>query len=82
MYLDKNNLYGSILCQDLLQRVDIKWLDPAKINIDKYDDGSLKGCILEVDPEYPKELNELYNDYPLALDELEIKRDIVCLIIK
>ena len=29
---------------------------------------SSKGCVLEVDLEYPKELPELHNDYPLAPD--------------
>ena len=30
---------------------------------------------LEVDPEFPKELRELHNDYPLAPDEIKIKRE-------
>ena len=29
----------------------------------------MKGCVLEVDLEYPKELRELHNDYPLAPDD-------------
>ena len=37
---------------------------------------SSKVCVLEVDLEYPKELRELHNDYPLAADEIEIKREI------
>ena len=36
-----------------------------------------KGCVLEVDLEYPKELRELHNDYPLALDKIEIKREML-----
>ena len=32
----------------------------------------MRGCILEVNLEYPKELHELNNDYPLASDKLEI----------
>ena len=35
-----------------------------------------KVCVLEIDLEYPKELCELHNDYPLAPDEIEIKREI------
>ena len=34
-------------------------------------------CFLEVDLEYPKELRELHNDYPLAPDKIEIKREIL-----
>ena len=30
---------------------------------------------MEVDLEYPKELHKLNNDYPLASDKLEIKRE-------
>ena len=33
----------------------------------------MRACLLEVDLE---ELHELYNDYPLALDKLEFKREI------
>ena len=40
--------------------------------------GYAKRCVLEVDPEYPKELQELQNDYPLAPDKIEIKREICC----
>ena len=43
----------------------------------KYTNNSSKGCVLEVDLEYPKELRELHNDYPLAPDKLEIKREIL-----
>ena len=49
-------------------------MDPAKFNLDKYDDDSLRGCVLEVGLEYSKELHELHNDYPLAPDKLKIER--------
>ena len=32
---------------------------------------------LEVDLEYPKELHQLYNDYPLAPDKIEIKEEML-----
>ena len=35
------------------------------------------GCALKVDIEYLKELGELHNDYPLAPDEIEIKREML-----
>ena len=39
------------------------------------------GCILEVDLEYPAELHELHNDYPLAPEKLEISHNICQIII-
>ena len=38
---------------------------------------SAKSCVLKVDLEYPKELHELHNDYPLAPDKIEIKREML-----
>ena len=54
-----------------------KWIDPKEFDLNKYTSNSSKGCILEVDLEYPKELRELYSDYPLAPDKIEIKREML-----
>ena len=43
-----------------------KWIDPKEFDPNKYTGNSSKGCVLEVDLEYPKELHELHNDYHLA----------------
>ena len=43
--------------------------------MNKYISNSSKGCVLDVDLEYPKELRELHNDYPLAPDKIEINRE-------
>ena len=72
--MDKNNLYGYAMSKFLLTGA-FKRLDFAKFNLDKCDNDSLRGCVLEVDLEYPKELQELYNGYPLAPDKLEIKKE-------
>ena len=37
----------------------------------------VQGCVLEVDLEHPKELHKLHNDYPLAMDKKEIKREML-----
>src|SRR6218665_3978892 len=63
-YLDANNLYGWAMCKALPTH-GFKWmsdLDNWKSITEK--DGV--GCIFEVDLEYPKELHDLHNDYPLA----------------
>ena len=41
-----------------------KLIDPKEFYLDKYTGNSSKGCVLESDLEYPKELRELHNDYP------------------
>ena len=45
--------------------------------MNKYTGNSLKGYVLEVDLEYSKELRELHNDYPLAPDKIEIKKEML-----
>ena len=52
----------------------LKWLDPKEFDFNKYTSNSPKRCVLEVNLEYPKELRELLNNYPLAPDKTEIKR--------
>ena len=52
-----------------------EWVDPVKFNLDIYDDNSCRGCVLEVDLEYLKELHELHNDYPWASSKLKIERE-------
>ena len=37
----------------------LKWLDPSRFKLGKYDDSSLKGSVFEVDLEYPNELHQL-----------------------
>ena len=54
-------------------RSGFKWIDPKELGLN-YTINSSKGCVLEVGLEYPKELHELHNDYPLAPDKIEIKR--------
>ena len=51
-----------------------KGIDPKEFNFNKYTSNSSKRCVLEVDLEYPKELRELFNDYPLAPESIETER--------
>ena len=68
MYLDANNLYGWAMSQHL-PTGGFRWMTEKEINninLAKYKDDNKKGLILEVDSEYPKELHNLDNDYPLG----------------
>ena len=47
---------------------NFKWMtdkEISKTNLGKYELESKEGLILEVDLEYPKELHDLHNDYPI-----------------
>ena len=74
--LDANNLYGYAMPKFLLTS-GFKWIDPKEFELNKCTSNSVKGCVLEVDLEYPKELRELHNDYPLAPDKIEIKGEML-----
>ena len=55
----------------------LKWIDPKEFDLNEYTSNSSKGCVLKVDLEYPKELHELHNDYPLAPDKMKIRREML-----
>ena len=74
IYLNANNLYGYAV-SDFLPTSEFKWIDPKDFNLNKYASNIPNGCVLQVDLEYLKQLRELHNDYPLAPDKLEIKRE-------
>ena len=66
-YLDANNLYGWAMSLPLLKSgFHWKRVMPTKEEIMKKGADMKKGWILEVDLEYPEELHEAPNDYPLA----------------
>ena len=69
-----NNLYGYAMYKFLLT-IGFKWIDPIEFDLNKYTSSNSKGCVLEVDLEYPKELRKLHNNYPLAPYKIEIKRE-------
>ena len=79
IYLDANNLYGWAMSQ-YLPTGKFKWLTQKQIdetNLAKFNENSDKGLILEVDLEYPKELHELHNDYPLAPEKVKVSKDML-----
>ena len=57
-----------------------KWLTEKainKIDLAKYKEDSKKCLILEVDMEYPRELHDLYNDYPLAPEKIKVIKEML-----
>ena len=79
MYLDANNLYGWAMSQ-YLPTGGFKWLTEKqinKINLAQYNEDSNKGLLIEVDLEYPKELHDLHNDYPLAGERVRVNNNML-----
>ncbi len=66
LYLDANNLYGWARSKPLPHK-NFKWIPD-----DELKDWKSKPCILEVDLEYPKNLHDFHNEYPLAPEKLTI----------
>ena len=79
MYLDANNLYGWAMSQ-YLPYGSFKWLSDEKLNkidLGEYKEGSRERLVLEVDLEYPNDLHELHNDYPLALEKIKVSKNML-----
>ena len=75
-YLDANNLYGWSMSQKLPYK-NFHWLDETKLvdfNPTQLDTEDDTGYILQVDFEYPKELHDADNDYPLAPEPLLLNK--------
>jgi hypothetical protein len=73
MYLDANNLYGWAMTQQLptgnFTWNNNEWNEQSIMNISN--NGEI-GYFFEVDLEYPTELHDLHNDYPLAPEKVSI----------
>ena len=79
MYLDANNLYGWAMPQ-YLPTGGFRWMTEKqiqKVNLAACTEDRKKGMILEVDLEYPKELHELHNDYPLAAKKMKVTKEML-----
>ena len=83
MYLDANNLYGCAMSEKLPTH-GFKWLTSGEM--EKLFDNQIVQvwekipCILEVDLEYPKELHDLHNDYPLCPERVKCDKGVEKLI--
>ena len=66
-YLDANNLYGWAMCKPLPVG-NFEWMSEEELKNWKN-----HSSVLEVDLEYPEDLHDLHNDYPLAPERLKIE---------
>ena len=65
-YLEANNLYGRAMSKQL-PTTGFKWMTDGELEDWKY-----RSCIFEVDLEYPEDLHDLDDDYPLAPERVKI----------
>ena len=79
VYLDACNLYGWAMKQFLPTR-NFEWVDVSSIDdwtefiLNQKEDQDV-GYMLEVDLEYPEELHDMHNTYPLAPEKIKIKEE-------
>ncbi|CAH1170794.1 unnamed protein product [Phaedon cochleariae] len=71
MYYDVNNQYGWAMSQSLPYG-GFEWAD-TNIDVTAIPDDADKGCILEVDLEYPHRLHNLHKDIPFCPEHINPK---------
>ena len=72
VYLDANSLYPTAMMQPLPVG-GFEWLSEGVLEKwEKIVDSEDLGCVLEVDLEYPAELHDFHNDFPLAPELMEV----------
>ena len=72
-----NNLYGRAM-SEYLPYEGFEWLKNVdEFNVMSISEKSPIGYFLEVDLEYPDELHELHNDYPLAPEKLAVSSNML-----
>ena len=83
MYVDANNLYGWAMAQKLPIH-SFKWMTEKELKnlfkVQVVQFWERTPCILEVDLEYPEELHDLHNDYPLCPERVECDKGVKKLI--
>ena len=78
-YLDMNNLYGDTI-SEYLPYGGFKWVKVNNETVNRVlnkSNNSLYGYFLEVDLDYPEELHDIHNDYPLAPEKIKIEEEML-----
>ena len=74
-----NNLYGDAMSQ-YLPHGGFKWVEVNHETVNKIlnkSDNSLNGYFLEVDLNYPEELHDIHNNYPMAPEKIKTEDDML-----
>ena len=77
LYLDMNDLYGCAMSQ-YLSISNFKWvknIDKIKQKLMNIKNNSSTGYVLKIDLEHSKKLHDIYNDYPLAPEKINIPKE-------
>src|SRR5271156_5561519 len=77
MYVDANNLYGAALSQKLPIGSYIEYPEPELIDWKNIDTEGIHGYLLEVDLEYPQEIHNITQHFPLAAENRSITHDML-----
>jgi hypothetical protein len=69
-----NNLYGAAM-SELLPYCDFEWM--TRTEMDNIDLSSVPAGAYEVDLEYPKDLHDLHNAYPMAPERMAVEDEML-----
>ncbi|MCU7846334.1 MAG: hypothetical protein KZQ93_21065, partial [Candidatus Thiodiazotropha sp. (ex Monitilora ramsayi)] len=82
LYLDANNLYGWAMSQALptggfrwVEERELQSLQGTIADVSSHPADGPEGYILEVDLQYPEELHETHNAYPLAPERMVVQKE-------
>ena len=77
LYLDMNNLYGCAMSQYLpiSNFTLVKNIHKIEEKLMNIKNNCSDGYVLEVDLEYPQELHDIHNDYPLTPEKINIPKE-------
>ena len=55
----------------------LDWADPKDFNLDYYSNGSPIGYFIETDLNFPDELHDLHNDYPIVGQKIAVRKEML-----